>query len=210
MFKWPIMPNIGDTERRVRGSLVDFSFEAVTRSPPLKLVPASGRVIVLAAERVRIHIYRCSDGRVPQPFRYHWQRHAIGYQVGAVAMAQGVQTRSLGKSQPAEQQRHPRGYRVRPEESAKPDDLRQIRRGFEHDRRIVNGNDPRSIRLSDGRAIFQRVFTPGWPGCLGPQPNRRNHMHPVASAAILQAGASTPTGASTSLITNGEFTGTVA
>src|SRR5271155_5196008 len=43
------------------------------------------------------------------------QWHAISYQVRSVAVTQGVQARSLGKTEPAEQQRNRRRDRIRPE-----------------------------------------------------------------------------------------------
>jgi hypothetical protein len=44
-----------------RRSSLRFAFDAVPGSPALKLVPTSGRVIVLAAQSVRVNIYRRPD-----------------------------------------------------------------------------------------------------------------------------------------------------
>ena len=49
------------TDLRNLGRLLDFCFWGVRCSPALKLVPTPGRVIVLAAKRVGVHIHRRSD-----------------------------------------------------------------------------------------------------------------------------------------------------
>jgi hypothetical protein len=43
------------------GGLLDFCFGAFGCALALKFIPAPGGVIILAAERVRVHIHRRSD-----------------------------------------------------------------------------------------------------------------------------------------------------
>ena len=64
--------------------LLDVAWRAGRSSAALKLVPTPSRVIVLAAERVRVNVR---------------QRHAVGHQMGAVRVAQRVKARSLGKAE---------------------------------------------------------------------------------------------------------------
>ena len=79
-------------------SSLEFSFYAIPDSAPLKLIPAQGRLIVLASDSVRVNLRRRPDRGVPQALRYHRKRHAIGQQVRPVAVTQGVQACALGKA----------------------------------------------------------------------------------------------------------------
>ena len=87
--------------RGSRRSSLEFSVQATPGSPALKLIPPQGRLIVLPSDRVRVNLRRRPHRGVPQALRHHRQRHAISQQVRPVAVAQGVQARALGKTEPA-------------------------------------------------------------------------------------------------------------
>ena len=56
-------------------------FQARPGSPTLKLIPSLRRLIVLAAQGVRVYVRRRPHRGVPQALRYHRQRYPIGQQV---------------------------------------------------------------------------------------------------------------------------------
>jgi hypothetical protein len=61
------------------GRSLDFCVWAVRCAPALKFIPTPGGVIVLAAERMRVHIHRRSDRRVAEALCSYRQRHPISH-----------------------------------------------------------------------------------------------------------------------------------
>ena len=68
-------------------SSLEFSFYAIPGSAALKFVPAQGRLVVLASDRMRVDLRRRPHRGVPEALRHHRQWHTIGQQVRPVTVA---------------------------------------------------------------------------------------------------------------------------
>jgi hypothetical protein len=62
---------------RMTAIVTGLSFKAIPGSPALKLIPPPRRLIVLAAESVRVYLRRRPHRGVPQALRHHRQRYPI-------------------------------------------------------------------------------------------------------------------------------------